>query len=289
VTFTDTLRLEVEMATNCNYDDALNICLSALSVHPAALFSDIDGTLSVIAQRPEDATIAPAVDAALQLLDAHLELVALVTGRSIASARTMTTLSGISIIGNHGFERSFSGLHSIHPDAAESPQMVSEAMNEIKSSLLATGGLEGLVFENKSLSGSVHYRLSPDREAAETRILEVAQRATAERPLRVTLGQLVIEIRPDLDVDKGSAIGQAIVDYGIEGAVFLGDDTTDVDGFMTLQALRESGMATASIAVVSQNSNPDVALAADACIDGVAETLRLLQDLNHSLTENSRS
>ena len=59
----------------------------------------------------------------------------------------------------------------------------------IEANLVASGGIDGLVFENKDLSASIHYRLADDREAARERLLEEVTAVTAPHGLRVTEGR----------------------------------------------------------------------------------------------------
>ncbi|GAG10881.1 unnamed protein product, partial [marine sediment metagenome] len=56
---------------------------------PLGLLSDIDGTLSPIVARPEDAAVPEAIRAPLRRLAAKGVKVALITGRSLDTARRM--------------------------------------------------------------------------------------------------------------------------------------------------------------------------------------------------------
>ena len=61
---------------------------------------------------------------------------------------------------------------------------------------------------------------------------------------------MVIEIRPAVEINKGTAITAMVREEKIEGVVFLGDDITDIDGFRALNTLRSQGLRTCSVAVV---------------------------------------
>jgi trehalose 6-phosphate phosphatase len=95
--------------------------------------------------------------------------------------------------------------------------------------------------------------------------------AAAERHgLRVSPGRMIVELRPALAVNKGTAIRDLVADLGLRGAVFFGDDVTDVDGFLALRALREEGTAaTACIAVLGPETPEAVVAAADLSVAGV--------------------
>jgi len=67
---------------------------SLLIVKPLGLFSDIDGTLSPIVPRPEDAKVTPRCRELLLDLIGKGVRVALITGRELDMARSMTGLEG---------------------------------------------------------------------------------------------------------------------------------------------------------------------------------------------------
>ncbi len=263
----------------CDFDIALRSSIETLSVARGGLFADIDGTISHIADRPDAATIPERANQALSALSLGLPVVALVTGRSAHDATAMTNATGVSVIGNHGFERIVAGQHIVDAAVLAAVSGIDESLAIIKSNLQADGSIDGLVFENKNLSASIHYRLADDTDAMRQRLLDEIVAVTAAHGLRVTEGRLVIEIRPAVEINKGTAITAMAKDEGLEGIVFLGDDLTDIDGFRALSDLRASGVRTASIAVVAPESNPLVEQAADYCVDGVDEAIRLLSEL----------
>ena len=47
---------------------------------------------------------------------------------------------------------------------------------------------------------------------------------------------MVIELRPPLLVNKGSAISDLIFENGLKGLIFFGDDITDIDGFIAVRS-----------------------------------------------------
>ena len=76
-----------------------------LSGRPLVFFLDIDGTLSPIAPRPQDAIVPDATKRVLRSLTSlpycH---VVFVTGREAADARRMMGAADVWRIGNHGLE-----------------------------------------------------------------------------------------------------------------------------------------------------------------------------------------
>src|SRR5438093_4859511 len=62
---------------------------NVLSARPLGLFSDIDGTLSPIVERPEEATVTPRCRNLLKRLTGDGVRVALIPGRTLEVARSM--------------------------------------------------------------------------------------------------------------------------------------------------------------------------------------------------------
>ena len=96
--------------------------------------------------------------------------------------------------------------------------------------------------EHKRFGVAVHYR-----NAARDRVGQVAAavRAAGQRDaLRVTTGREVIELRPDIDWDKGKTLRWVIDHLHRPGSgslvpIYLGDDITDEDAF---DAVRDVGI-----------------------------------------------
>ena len=138
----------------------------------------------------------------------------------------------------------------------------------------------GAFVEEKGITASIHYRnVSP--EAGE-RCKEFVEREGERLGLRVTAGRGVVEARPPICADKGTAARKVIEEYEPEKALFIGDDTTDLDGFRALEELREEGVLseTLRIGVKSDEGPPEIVSEADLVVDveDVGEVLRALLD-----------
>ncbi|MEA2642691.1 MAG: trehalose 6-phosphate phosphatase, partial [Chloroflexota bacterium] len=81
---------------------AVAACRNALAHRPAGLITDVDGTISAIVSRPEDAAVLPGAAAALQVLVGRLDYLGVLSGRSPDVARVMVAVDGIDYIGLHG-------------------------------------------------------------------------------------------------------------------------------------------------------------------------------------------
>jgi trehalose 6-phosphate phosphatase len=78
----------------------------------------------------------------------------------------------------------------------------------------------------------VHVREVPDRLAAVALLEQVD--ALAEPSLTKKPGKEVLELAV-VDADKGSALRRLRAELGAAGALYLGDDRTDEDGFRALE------------------------------------------------------
>ena len=209
---------------------------SRLTGSPLVVLLDVDGTLAPIAPRPEDAFVpGPTREAVAALARSRDTHVALVSGRGAADARRMVGVDGVWAIGNHGLE-------TIAPDGVLSVDARvaawEGALGSVRDAVAASAdAVPGARIEDKGATLSVHYRLA---DADEVPRLERAVVAAAERAgLRVTRGLKVIEVRPPIAVDKGTAVlalaGRLGATEASASIVFAGDDTTDEDAMAALR------------------------------------------------------
>jgi trehalose 6-phosphate phosphatase len=238
--------------------------LQALDVitgrHPAVFF-DFDGTLSDIVKNPDSARLVAGAADALTSLTAQCP-VAILSGRDLADVRQRIGLPGIWYAGSHGFELTGpDGAHHENAEAAASIPVLEQAASELTDQL---GHISGITVEHKRFGVAVHYR-----NAARDRVGEVtaAVRSAGQRTaLRVTTGREVIELRPDVDWDKGKTL-RWVLDHirhdeqpGPLLPIYLGDDITDEDAF---DAVHDDGIAI----LVRHNDDGDRATAANYALD----------------------
>ena len=128
--------------------------------------------------------------------------------------------------------------------------------------------------ERKPLSLTFHFRRVDDEAAARAYLTRVAD-AAETAGLVPRWGRMVLEIRPPVDADKGTAVRALVTRAGVSRALYAGDDTTDVDAFRGLDEL-ELGVR---VAVDSGEAPPDLVAAADLVVDGTDGVLALLRAL----------
>jgi len=221
----------------------------------AAVLLDVDGVLAPIVLRPEDARVPEETRAELRRLVGRYSLVACVSGRTSEDAERIVGVSGIVYAGSHGLE--------LAPEA-----------EEWRSRLHQFGQSVDWPVEDKGLTVSFHYRGVDDEVAARARLEQVAERARAEG-LLARFGRKVLELRPPIEADKGTAARALLVDRGLRRALYAGDDTTDLDGFRGLEGLEVA----VRVAVSSAEGPSELREAADLVVDGPAGALELLRKL----------
>jgi len=243
----------------CRRVDA-SALLAPLAASPgaAALIFDVDGTLAPIVPRPELAEVPAETRAVLGGLAARYLLVACVSGRPGDEASALVGVPGIRAVGNHGLELS-----------AEADSLRAE-ISAFREQIAGRWPVE-----DKGLSLSLHYREADDETALPT-LGEVAALAEAHG-LDPRWGRKVLEIRPRVSLDKGTAVRHLLAGSGARFGLYAGDDATDADAF---RGLGEAGLERAvRVAVDSAEADPGLLAAADLVVAGPAGLLALLRAL----------
>ncbi|HUW94972.1 MAG TPA: trehalose-phosphatase, partial [Anaerolineae bacterium] len=88
--------------------------------------------------------------------------------------------------------------------------------------------------------------------------------------VRVVEGRRVVELRPSVHVDKGTALFGLLRRHPVRAAVYAGDDVTDVDAFAGMRrwAQQEDGRSV-TVAIASPEMPPELSNSADLVVDGV--------------------
>jgi trehalose 6-phosphate phosphatase len=88
-------------------------------------------------------------------------------------------------------------------------------------------------------------------------------------------GRKVLEVRPPVAADKGTAVRHLLAERGLRRALYAGDDTTDLDAFDALAGL-ELGVR---VAVASPEGPPTLRERADVIVASTTEFLDVLRRL----------
>ena len=251
-----------------------------LRVAPAALLSDFDGTLSPVAATPNAAVIAPGVAEALRALTERVDVVGIVTGRGVTDAIAKVAVPDLMYVGNHGLEWVEDGNHHVHPAGLGAESALPDALREIEQALAARVPLDGVIFENKIYSASIHYRLAADPQHTGEVLTDIVNDVARAHSLWVSPGKMVVELRPGARINKGSAVQRLADARKCRAMVFFGDDVTDTDAFIVLRELRdESQVLTCSVGVLTADTHPLVVDHSDYLLDGVTDVVAVLEEL----------
>ncbi|MDP9294996.1 MAG: trehalose-phosphatase [Actinomycetota bacterium] len=245
----------------------------------SAVLLDVDGVLAPIVQHPDDSHMPETTRRPLIEVAKRYGVVACVSGRRAADARRIVALGSIAYLGSHGSEVLRPGSTTPEMDRelqawtrrvqAFAREAFSERMRKLRVRL-----------EDKEAIAALHWRGVPDEEAAQVAIEEVAV-AAENAGFAPHWGRKVLEIRPPVRIDKGAGIVTLLRDTDLVAALYVGDDTTDLDAFRGLTELVEMGrLGTALRVGVSSDEGPS-ALQEEADLmvdgtDGVRDLLRAL-------------
>jgi alpha,alpha-trehalase len=219
--------------------DRFDSIASRLRYSRLVLFTDYDGTLTPIVNRPEAATLSEEMRSLLQQLSQQVT-VAVISGRDRVDVQNMVGLDNLYYAGSHGFDITGPGdMHQQQEDARASLPDLDEAENQLRDRVEAIAGAH---VERKRFAIAVHYR-----EVAESdvdRVETIVDRVIEEhQQLRKRSGKKIFELQPDVPWDKGRAVCWLIEKLELDRAnvlpMYLGDDTTDEDAF---PALRDRGI-----------------------------------------------
>ena len=253
----------------------LDYLLELLGSSPAGLITDVDGTISPIAPTPEEAHLLPEARSALARLVPHLRLVAAVSGRQASQVEEMVGVPGMAYVGNHGLDWLENGQPLVAPEAQPYLPALSSCLSRLRDALADDGCLR---VEDKGVTASLHYRACPDPANARRRLLEAVRGCPECACLQVTEGRMVVNLRPPVAADKGTAVERLIGRSGLSAVVYLGDDVTDLDAFRMLASLRASGtFRAATVAVASKEAPGELLREADYLAEGVVEVAAFLQ------------
>jgi alpha,alpha-trehalose-phosphate synthase [UDP-forming]/trehalose-phosphatase len=205
-----------------------------------ALFCDYDGVLTPIAPRPQEARLDEETRNLLRKIrDSARIRVTIISGRSLSDIADLVSVERLTFAGNHGLEISGPRVQRIHPIALRVHETMDHLYHDFQRSLR---DFSGVIVENKRLSLTIHYRLANPSRIADILQLchELTEEHNAEQLLRITTGKKILEVRPNLDWDKGRAVLWILrTIYGEQWErsalpIYLGDDETDEDVFRAL-------------------------------------------------------
>ena len=238
----------------------------------SGIFLDFDGTMSEITPSSGEARLHPRAAKLLPRLARRYPMCVL-SGRRVADVAALVGLPHIHYVGVHGMEW-MEDEARLDPLVLPHLPALERARRELSAAL---AGHHGVELEDKLASVTVHFRKAPDEEEESLRLAEGLADALGLRAIR---GRMSVELRPPVDIDKGTVIIRLASGWKLRRALYAGDDLTDVDGFRGLRYLmKEGGFEGVAIAVLSAETPIELEAVADITVEGPDGLIDLLSHL----------
>jgi trehalose 6-phosphate phosphatase len=180
-----------------------------------AISTDVDGVLVATVPTPDMSEILEELRELLQRLGVRYRVVAGVSIRTAEDAFRLVRLKELVYYGNHGFEISHSGEVEVIPDV----EPYRAATEELEEKALQKLGSLGAFVEEKGITASIHYRNVPPEMSERCKAFVESEGKRLGR--RVTVGRGVIEARPPIRANKGTAVRCLIEEYEPEKMLFI--------------------------------------------------------------------
>ena len=226
------------------------------SPQAAAIFLDVDGTLAPIAPRPEDAAVPEETRSEVARLAERYGLVACISGRTGEDAHRLVGVDGVRICRE---PRSRARARSQRVAGADPVVRAGHRLDCRRQGPHDLVPLPAVRRRGGRRSGSTSRRAEQARSAG----------------LIPRFGRKVLEIRPPVRADKGTAVRHLLAETGLSRALYAGDDTTDLDAYRALDGLELA----VRVAVSSDEAPVELVRSADIVVSSPAELLGLLRRL----------
>jgi trehalose 6-phosphate phosphatase len=197
-----------------------------------AVFLDFDGTLVDIAATPGGVVVSPALPALLQRLAQHLDgALAVISGRTLAELLPLLRPYAGAAAGAHGLEIRLPSGETHTPPPEPSLERIKPLLRDFAAQS------PGVIFEDKGVGLSLHYRRRPDLAEACIAIVQGGA-ALSDGQLTARLGKMIAELLPPA-ANKGHAVVEFMRQASFQGRVpvCVGDDRTDENGFIAVNRL----------------------------------------------------
>jgi trehalose 6-phosphate phosphatase len=143
--------------------------------------------------------------------------------------------------------------------------------------------------EPKGLTTTLHWRRAPDQKDW---VVAFAQHEHETRGLAIHEGRHERELRPPIEVDKGTVVRSLAEEYAgrLSAVAAFGDDKGDLPAFAALDELTGPDgrpLYAVRVAAVDTESPPEVAARADLTVPAAAGAVDLLRTLADAASARS--
>lgn len=223
---------------------------------------DVDGTLSPIVARPEDARLGSGARESIEALLPRLALVAVVSGRPTREASAMVGVQGVTVLGSYGLG-----------DVPDVPPGVIAAVEAV------AGQIPGARVERKGGTVGVHVRETPNPDDAEESLARALSLIASEAHMDIARGKRVLELVPQGRDLKGEAVERTIAASSLDAVMYIGDDLADLRAFAALDRAAATGIITVKVAARGPETPEELTLGADLVVEGPGGVVQLLRFL----------
>jgi trehalose 6-phosphate phosphatase len=240
---------------------------------PVGVLLDFDGTISDIAPTPEEAVPVPGARQALETLAEAGAVVAVISGRP---ALDVASLVGAPV--------RYFGLYGLEDEGSPvaPPQELLAALEAVLPQVERAAALvPGSRVEHKGLQVAVHYRGSPEPDAARRVLLARLGPVAEAHGYRLLEGKRVVELAVEAGPTKGDVLLRVARTAGLRAAMYAGDDVADLEAFHAMDRLAEEGVTALRVAV----RHPEAPAALEEAADVVADDPGVLVGLLGHLAE----
>ncbi len=238
----------------------------------SGIFLDFDGTLSVPAADGAGVGLHPSAAEILPGLARRYPM-CVMSGMRAADLESQVGLAHVHYVGVHGMEW-MEDEPRIDPEVLPFLPALDRAREELLSSL---SELPGVSIEDKLISISLHFREVPGEG---DRAVQLVGGLADKLGLKTKRGGKTLELRPPVDIDKGTVLIRLAAGWKLKRALYAGDDLTDVDAFRGLRYLmKEGGFEGVAIAVLTPETPIELEAVADLTVEGPGGLLDLLSQL----------
>lgn len=234
------------------------------------LMLDFDGTIAPIRKFPEAAWLPPKMKMTLNKLALHPQIsLAIISGRGLNDVRRRVGIKKAIYAGCHGMELAAPNWSYEHPQAPRFRDIVKQAVRELTEELK---NIKGILVEDKELTVAVHYRTADEKSYKIAKEAVERQAMKFKRWLTWCAGRKVLELRPKVSWDKGSAVELLLKRHRSQNLfpIYIGDDLTDESAFRAIRGrglgilVKNSERPAKSAAVFSMESLEQVQLFLDS-------------------------
>ncbi|XP_015888685.1 trehalose-phosphate phosphatase B-like [Ziziphus jujuba] len=238
-----------------NFDEMMKLAEGKKVV----VFLDYDGTLSKIVKDPDKATMTQNMREAVKNVALHFPT-AVISGRGRDKVLEFVQLDEVYYAGSHGMDISTPSGSSKYGSDIHQTITINEKGEEVVDFCPAkeflptiqeivimlrdkTKHIKGAIVEDNKFCLSVHFRCVEDKDVGDLKSM-VEDMMQGYPNFKISEGKKVMEIRPNIEWDKGRALLYLLDTLGFGNSndvlpIYIGDDKTDEDAFKVIQSRGE--------------------------------------------------